>query len=514
MDMTQSGRVGLQRIAAIGLLAWMLAGCGSGDAGRGPVNAAPPDPVPISPQSPQTPPTPQTPQPATGKLLVSMTYPDGTAASGMWVQLSRAGWSNRAVTDPDGVAAFREVPEAVNVAVTSPLGFGDWGEQGAYIYQGEVVVAQTGSTAYSVSLPYASAMAVFPASIAPADLNEDRSELDLHVVMAFPAQLDVAGFHLFLCYPTCSAQRVDAGGTPVEVRLRQTEKSVGQLPKPTAVVSSEPYSALLLLDQGRRIAEDDLGRWNFPAARNFISSARAGDQVALAGFAGSDAKPASPPLLPRLPMWIAAPFTVDRLTLKSAAADLTPMVGGSSPVLDALHEATDAIGQQGAAGQRYLVALTGGGDESGLDDSQWLIRARSLRQKQASQGIRSIIVPADSRPSWYTYSKNATGGVTEYGHSNNRRLDELARLAAMLDAPLVYSTGTPGTAAGLQFGQLAMAADLLAGRALRYEVDIRVIAASAGAFTSGSTLLLPVNLYNGLWDGYWDMNFYVVAEIP
>jgi hypothetical protein len=511
MDTTQRGRVGLRRMAAVGLLGWVLAGCGSGDSGSGPMAVAPPAPAPSSQQTPQT---PQTPQGATGKLLVTMTYPDGTAAAGMWILLSRSGWTSKAVTGPDGIAAFQEVPETVHVAVTSPLGFGDWGEQGTYIYQGETIVAQTGSTALSVSLPYREAMAVFPASIAAASINVERSELDLHVVMAFPAQLDVTGFYLFLCYPECSAQRVDAGGSPVEVPLRETVESVGQVPKPRAGVSSEPYSALLMLDQGRRIAEDDLGLWNFPAARHFIRSARGGDQVALAGFAGSDAKLASPPLLPRLPLWIAAPLTADRLTLESAAEDLTPKVGGSSPVLDALHEATDALGQQASAGQRYLVALTAGGDDSGLDYSQWMIRARSLRQKQASQDIRSILVPAESRPFWFTYSRGTKGETIQSMHSNNRQLDELARLAAMLDAPLVYSTGSSATSAGLQFGQLALAADLLSGRALRHEVDIHVTAANAGAFISGSTLLLPVNLYNGLWDGYWDMNFYLVAEIP
>ncbi|MGC4028857.1 MAG: carboxypeptidase-like regulatory domain-containing protein [Steroidobacteraceae bacterium] len=456
-------------------------------------------------------------------MLVTVTDPDGAAAADVGIlvfkaDLSSATWSARATTGPDGVAVFRNMPEAVHVSVSAPLGDGyGQGDAGNFFSRGNVTVAQTGSTTFPVTLPYTPAMAVFPASVAASSLNADRSELDLHLTLAFPSGVNVTDYTLYPCTVTCIARRVNADGTHAEIQVRQQQapdRNRIRIPAPVTVAPGAPYSALLLLDQGRRMADEDLAQWRLPAARRFIRRARETDRIAVGGFAGSDAALNLPPLLPQLPLWLAAPFGTDRPALEAAAAALTPMVGGASPVLNALHAATDEIAQLAPTGRRALVALVGGDDDSGLDDPQWLTQAMSLRQKQASLDIHSILVPADSRFYWSSSSRDANNNLTTTVHPNKWQLDQLARLAAILDAPLIYSLGSYGKAAGLKVGQLDMAAHLLASQVLRHEIDIHVTATSPGAFASGSTLLLPINIYNGVWDGYWDRDFYAVAKIP
>ncbi len=240
-----------------------------------------------------------------------------------------------------------------------------------------------------------------------------------------------------------------------------------------------PYSALLLLDQSR-VADYDPYDLRTLAAKRFIRGARStpqADLIAVAGFAGTGAGASSPPKLQQLPLWAppnsATLFSADRFAQEAAVDVLRPLVGGGAPVFDALRAAmTLTAAQAPATGRRAIVALLGGGDNSGLSESQRQAALASLRQQQADTGIQVVLVSSRL--------------AEESAERQN-----LADLAAALRAPIIYAGYPKEWSVRLDglFSALDLAADLVAGSALpTMDAVFRMKSDQPGGFQTGSTV--------------------------
>ena len=444
-------------------------------------------------------PSPSAPQPdavATGTLTVTVTDPEGEPLANAMVTVYDGQQTvviGTAASDQDGMVTFNAVPSTALVTVIHPLGY----------CRIEVAdVRQAGSTALTAIVQPASVQPVSPVTVAlhpvtvvAGSTSADGTELELHVAIvaseksrfvpssygSYAASQPTPYLRLDDCIVWLDSLRT----TPTCVyessgRVAAAEFSFDPVGTPGASAARGPYSALLLLDQSRRVADYDPYDLRTLAAKHFIRRARSSTQadlVAVAGFAGQGGDASWPPLLQQLPLWApphtATVFSADRFAQEAAVDTLRPLVGGTAPVFDALGAAlTLTAAQAPATGRRAIVALLGGGDDSGLSESQRHAALASLRQQQADTGIQVVLV----------------AGRLD-GDSVERR--NLAELAAALRAPIIYS-GYPKdwreTGDGLYLA-LDLAADLLAGSALpSVEAVFRMKSDQPGGFQSGPTL--------------------------
>jgi hypothetical protein len=278
-------------------------------------------------------------------------------------------------------------------------------------------------------------------------------------------------------------------------------------PIPAALLPTErePFSALLLLDQGNRAPGADTGRIRAYAARNFLLSARPEDEVALAGFAG-DGDAGSPRQLPASPIWmppvVHPAFSTDHQAWAAGVDGLLSQAGGKSPLYDALEAAMDRIAALvPAARRRSLVVLTAADDDGLLTDVERAARWESLLRKKQAHGIEIILVA---------------------GHPADRNAPDRLRLAEMAAtglASLVSTSFVNDTYIGGYFDDyysgLDLAADLVAGRAPSYELTFRVRHAT-GSFQSGASLRGELILQDECEPGWWRCSRAVpfVARVP
>lgn len=220
--------------------------------------------------------------------------------------------------------------------------------------------------------------------------------------------------------------------------------------------------------------------------------------MAIAGFAGADSVPWLPALLPQLPVWTATSFSNDRRVLEAGAAQLLPLIGGASPVLESLHASTTQLSPDGLGRSRAIVLVAGDGADWQLDGAG-AGELQALRSRQDSEGIHTIVVPAEKAV------RNSPVSRTS--------LFELAALAHLLEAPMVYAQ-KEFRVAGHLWGQLHLVSALRTGALRHYELDVRITVSDPRDLVPGSTLIIPVSLYNGDWDNYHALNFYVTAQIP
>ena len=444
-------------------------------------------------------PSPSAPQPdavATGTLTVTVTDPEGEPLANAMVTVYNGQQTvviGTAASDQDGMVTFNAVPSTALVTVIHPLGY----------CRIEVAdVRQAGSTALTAIVQPASAQPVSPVTVAlhpvtvvAGSTSADGTELELHVaiVASEKARFMPSSYGSYAASQPTPYLRLDdcivwldsLRTTPTCVyessgRVAATDFSFDPVGTPAAPAARGPYSALLLLDQSRRVADYDPYDLRTLAAKHFIRRARSSTQadlVAVAGFAGQGGDASWPPLLQQLPLWApphtATVFSADRFAQEAAVDTLRPLVGGTAPVFDALGAAlTLTAAQAPTTGRRAIVALLGGGDDSGLSESQRHAALVSLRQQQADTGIQVVLI----------------AGRLD-GDSVQRK--NLAELAAALRAPIIYS-GYPKdwreTGDGLYLA-LDLAADLLAGSALpSVEAVFRMKSDQPGGFQSGPTL--------------------------
>jgi hypothetical protein len=472
MYVANSARASNASVVAVLLLAVGLAGCGGG--GDTPSPSAPqPDAV------------------ATGSLTVTVTDPEGEPLANAMVTVYDGQQTvvvGTAASDQDGMVTFNAVPSTALVTVIHSLGY----------CRIEVAdVRQAGSTAVTAIVQPASpvTVALHPVTVAAGSISADWTELELHVaiVASETARFVPSSYGSYAASQPTPYLRLDdcivwldsLRTTPTCVyessgRVAAADFSFDPVGTPAAPWARGPYSALLLLDQSRRVADYDPYDLRTLAAKHFIRRARSSTQpdlVAVAGFAGQGGDASWPPLLQQLPLWApphtATVFSADRFAQEAAVDTLRPLVGGTAPVFDALGAAlTLTAAQAPATGSRAIVALLGGGDDSGLSESQRQGALASLRQQQADADIEVVLI----------------AGRLD-GDSVERR--NLAELAAALRAPIIYS-GYPKdwreTGDGL-YAALDLAADLLAGSALPFvDAVFRMKSGQPGGFHSGPTL--------------------------
>ena len=472
MYVANSARTSNASVVALLLLAAVLAACGGGGGT----------------------PSPSAPQPdavATGSLTVTVTDPEGEPLANAMVTVFDGQQTvvvGTAASDQDGMVTFKAVPSTALVTVSHSLGY----------CRIEVAdVRQAGSTALTAIVQPASpvTVALHPVTVAAGSISADRTELELHVaiVASEKARFVPSSYGSYAASQPTPYLRLDdcivwldsLRTTPTCVfessgRVAAADFSFDPVGTPAAPAARGPYSALLLLDQSRRVADYDPYDLRTLAAKHFIRRARSSTQadlVAVAGFAGQGGDASWPPLLQQLPLWApphtATVFSADRFAQEAALDTLRPLVGGTAPVFDALGAAlTLTAAQAPATGRRAIVALLGGGDDSGLSESQRQAALASLRQQQADTGIQVVLI----------------AGRLD-GESVERK--NLAELAAALRAPIIYA-GYPRDwrekGDGL-YSALDLAADLLAGSALpSVEAVFRMKSDQPGGFQSGPTL--------------------------
>jgi hypothetical protein len=480
------------------LLALLLAtaaisGCGGGS-GSNP--QAPPQSVPpATPVAEQTPPVT-----GTGKLTVAVTDVEGRPLVEAYVSVfnrNQTGIVGSGRTGSNGTVTIGSAPAMVLVHVGH--------EFGVLSRNADVAVAQQGSTLLPVILladrPRPT-VALLPVSIKPGSLSIDRSELTLEVtlVASAAAPFTPAGYGDYSAESTPSlglalgqwdddAQRqcfvwLDrtrtepscgvpwGSGSPYTVSVeRFIYDRNGTVPQ--LGMQGPARSALLLMDQSRRVAELDPDARRSFALRQFIKRATDRAQpegLLLAGFAGSDNSSAS--ALPSQPLWLplgaGSPFSEDGAALKSAVGMLEPYVGGTAPVFEALQEAITVAAASAPSGNRAIVAMLGGGDDRDMSEAVRTSALAALRQNRDASSIQSVLI---------------VGAPTR----STERL-ALANLATALRAPAI-SLGLKQTWAAGSFAAFDLAADLIEGLPLpTLSATFRVKAKSPTTFSAGTTL--------------------------
>lgn len=441
---------------------------------------------------------------STGRLTVAVTAPDGLPLANASVTVfydSQPMTVQTASSNQNGMAYIEGVPEAVIVTVDHPLGYY------RKVLSGVQQIGGVSTPVMAVIQPAAPVtVALLPVMVPAAGVSADRTEIELHVSLvasakapfiaasygSYAGSLPTPLLRLEDCYvwldssittPTCTQDTGQSG------QVTALEYSYDPVDTSPLFAESELYSALLLLDQSRRVAEYDPSGMRSLAAKHFIRSGRVGgwdsDGIAVAGFAAQDGDASRPPLLPQLPLWmpLSTPylFSGDRFALEAAVDSLEPLVGGAAPVFEALGAAL-AVTAGSLAERRVIVALLGGGDDRGLSELQRQAAIASLRQQHRDSGVQVVLI---------------AGQLDE--DSGERR--NLAELAAALRAPIIYA-GYPTEWQARKDGlYLAMdlAADLLAGSAMpSVKAVFRMRSGQPGGFQRGSLLQGTIHVESNL----------------
>lgn len=506
-------------LAAAVLIGSEIAGCGG--------STPPQQPAPTGTGTP-----PVSVATGTGTLTVSVTDPEGQPLAGASVNVfnvAQTATVGSAKTGTNGLATVGSVPAAARVYVHH--------EFGTSYRNTNVGVAQEGATFLEVTLQPARpqpTVALLPVSISPGSVSADRSELALEVtiVASAAAPFVPAGYGDYSPRSTPSLGLAlgdwDEWGSPrpcfVWLDRTRTAPSCGtpwgESPYtvsveefaydaagtvPVLAVQSPTQSTMLVMDQSERVRDLDPAVRRSFAARHFIARVVTSSQwnsLAVAGFAGDGNGPAA---LPERPLWVprgsGTAFSTDRAVLEAGVGILEPLVGGSAPVFGALRAAFALTAAEAPSGNRAVVALLGGGDDSDMSDSARQAALAVLRQQRDDAGIQSILITA---------APEAQRG---------ERL-ALAELSAALRAPAIslgvtYDSSAHTWASG-SFAALDLAADLIDGVPLpTLSAVFRVKADHPDAFPPGTTLHGAIYVESIICPmGCWEIPLEFAVEIP
>jgi hypothetical protein len=442
----------------------------------------------------------------TGTLTVAVIDPEGRPLADASVAVfneRRSQMVGRASTSSMGVAVVESVPSTASVSVLHAFG--------EFYRNDSVAVAQAGTTFLSVTLqprrPNPTA-ALLPVSISPGSINADRSALTVEITVVASASAPLAASSYgqpfttaspalalalgdgdlqssWLCFvwldqqrtvPSCGAPW---GSSPYTAAAEQFAYDAnGRIP--TLAAPTPAHSAMLLVDQSRRVGElDPTGRRSF-ALRRFVERAFVSsrpESLALVGFARNSVSQGTA-LLPGQPLWSPlgadAVFSSDRVVLDSGVSTLEPLIGGSAPVLDALESALALTIEHAPGGNRAIVAVLGGNDEDELGEAASRAALAELRRARDASAIQTVVIVG------------APHAATE-----DRRA--IAKLAAALRAPSVslglsdYRTDSTQWVTG-SYGALDLAFDLLDGRRLPTLSATFRVAGAPGIFAEGTIL--------------------------
>lgn len=475
------------------------------------------------------PPPPPPPAVGTGTLAVRVIDPDGRAMSGVLVSaFGAAATAGTGVTGADGSATLRSLPPSVRASAFSEFG---------YASDTNVPVAQQGTTSITLALaPYRPrpTVALLPVDIPGDRIAPDRSALTLRItVVALAAATfnppegsttelrpslfvelgDDADYSPNACWwwldPLGNSNCARYSGSPAHTVATEAYvlDAPGTVPFPSP--AGTPRSALLVLDQSRRVSALDPNAIRTFAARRFVERiVRAPDAVSLAvgGIAASDSNVSLPLVLPQQPLWLssgAAGFSSDESTLKSALDVLEPLVGGSANVFTGLAAAISQTNSSAPPGTRTVVALVGGDDSSAASPSTRADTLAALRNQRDASGVRVVLIDA-----------SAAQSATDHR--------SVADLAAALRAPMI-SFGvarnsrdfyTQSWASG-STAALELAGDLVAGNSLPTLTLTLRVTDRAGAFPQGKTLRGVLYLFSDICPmGCWELPIAFTAFVP
>jgi hypothetical protein len=353
-------------------------------------------------------------------------------------------------------------------------------------------------------------VALLPVSIKPGSVSADRGELTLEVtlVASSAAPFTPAGYGDYSpestpslglalgqwdrdgqrqCFVWLDRMRIEPTcGTPwgsespytvsVERFTYDRDGSVPQLG-----TQGPARSALLLMDQSRRVAELDPGTRRSFALRRFIERVFDRGQLkslSLAGFAGTSES--APSALPSQPLWLplgaGSPFSTDVAVLKPVVGMLEPYVGGTAPVFEAMQAAINVAAASAPSGNRAIVAMLGGGDDRDMSEAARRSALAALGRQHAASGIQSVLIVG--APTW-SAERLAVAGVAAALHAP----------AISLGLAAADPRGAVQTWAAGSFAAFDLAADLIAGSPLpTLSAAFRVKAKSPATFSAGTTL--------------------------
>jgi hypothetical protein len=435
--------------------------------------------------------TPASPQ-GTGTATVLVTDPEGGPLFNASVSVLDE-WNRRYLpaefTGADGTVTIRGAPNWLRISVTHGLGYRQ-SESFRMEPGGSVRIAVTIDPRDLVSV------AMLPARIPAASVSGDRTELTVQLTLVADSSM---GFQPSSYGSPSATPMVRVGDCWTWLEPGETQPAcqyaapanvatVSLRYQPGAVAWSgvtAQRSALLLLDQGTRSAhyDPDRVRW-FAAGRmlqRIAAQATPGGtpQLTFAGFTSTAGGSFVPLQLPA-PAWNeldpAGAFLAEPVQQRTTLNSLQSMGGGLAPLVPALQAATDLMATSAPAGSRALVILTGGADAvSGTIEQQDQALATRVAPAQRAAGIRTLLV---------------AGQLPEASPERAR----LAQMAALLDAPLIFS-GYPANWRpefnpfdGLHTA-MALAADITGGAALpTLEAAFRLRTDAARPFVSGALL--------------------------
>lgn len=444
----------------------------------------------------------------TGVLRIAVTDPEGRPLADARVTVYNERQTKSlgsARTGAQGTATVNSLPAKVRVSVFHDFGFDSVNNVG---------VAQSGGTTLSVTVQarrLRPTVALLPIEIPPTSVTADRSALTIQVALvASPgAPFNGSGYsdHSATATPSLGLAlgddaddtRLDCyvwldqrrtipdcgtgyGASPYEVTVEQFRYEANGSATPPA--SSPPArSAMLVLDQSRRVATLDPGAFRSFAARRFIErmlGSTAPANLAIAGFSGDSGDLVTPSMLPTRPLYAplgsAAPFTIDAGLLKSSVQILEPLLGGSADLLRSVEATVSLTAAAAPPGSRTVVMLLGGGDDGDTATTTRGQALAALRQQRDDTGVRSILVD----------------GAPWLAHDEHRRIADLA--AALRAATISFGVTTDerdhywqswasGTDAALN-----LAADLVEDKPLPTLSASLRMKAHPGAFASGAFL--------------------------
>lgn len=484
-DETESvGRRFLVSTAVAILLA--LGGCGGGDGGtygNSPATVTPPTPPPGLPAGDR------------GKVLVSVIDPLGEPAVGARVTAYAldAGGTYETMTDSTGHTELDMPPGRVGVFAAGPDYVGGVAETTLSARTPLELTIQT-----APALQWLSAGGVGGAWVPEGGASADGRTLELMIDI-----LNVSGTNstdgwgddvrIEACTPDPAKTPtgwadcvIGPDGFDAAYAGVGSDKAVEHYWWSNAGLHFGSFQAVVLVEQSSDFATGDPADRRLFAAKYFLSHATdrgAGLHGALFGaFAADQVSSGRLSALPQKPVTLFPvenpQFVTNGRGYSSTVDSLDVLEGGVPALLPAIDRAVDFLAQNAWAGDRAIVVITSGGDETCGTGAECLRRLEAVAAKSNANRVRIVTVGLAT----------GTGGV-DHG------------LLSLLSQAYTHGGATFGLAHPNQMAAAMVDAySFLGGYKPFVRARFRIESPTAGAFASGRTVLGRVKFLACPWD--------------
>jgi Carboxypeptidase regulatory-like domain len=488
-------------VSTLAVILLTAGGCGNGDGGadgNSPATGTPPTGNPPA----------GSPAGERGKVLVSVIDPLGEPAAGARVTAYAldAGGTFENVTDSTGHTEFNMPPGRVGVSASGP----DYGG-------GVAETTLTASTPVELIIRTAPALQWPPAGgVGGAWVPEGSVSADGRTLEVMIDILNVTGANstdgwgddvrIEACTPdpanTVTARAdcvIGPDGFDAAYAGVGSDEAVEYFWSSNAGLSFGSFQAVLLVEQSSDFATGDPADRRLFAAKYFLSQATdrgAGLHGALFGaFAADQTSSGRLSALPQKPVTLFPvenpEFVTNGRGYSSTVDSLDVLEGGVPALLPAIDRAVDFLAQNAWAGDRAIVVITSGGDETCGTQAECLRQLEAVAAKSNANRVRIVTVGLATATSGVDHGMlgllsqaSTQGGATFWlTHPNQMAV-------AMVDA---YS--------------------FLGGYKPFVRARFRIESPTAGAFASGRTVLGRVKFLVCPWDcEYVSVPF--AAKIP